>query len=171
MTRYRIVPEQSKVWIDARSNVHPIRSSMDGLEGYVELTMEDAGTVDLSAPPAGTVSLPVTRLSSGNRFEDRELHKRLAARRFPTIKGVLTAIERADGEGRYHVSGNVAFRGVIRPCRDEMTVTVVDPHTLRFDGESTFDIRDFGMEPPRILMLKVEPDVVVRVDIVAEIER
>jgi hypothetical protein len=27
------------------------------------------------------------------------------------------------------------------------------------------------MEPPRILMFKVEPDVVVRVDIVAQMER
>ena len=37
-------------------------------------------------------------------------------------------------------------------------------------GESTFDIRDFGMEPPRILMLKVQPEVGVRVEIVAERE-
>ena len=28
-----------------------------------------------------------------------------------------------------------------------------------------FDIREFGMEPPRILMLKVEPEVTVRVEI------
>jgi polyisoprenoid-binding protein YceI len=143
---------------------------MDGLEGYIELTIEDEGGVDLSVAPTGTVSLPVTRLSSGSRFEDRELHKRLAVRRYPTIRGVLTAMEPADGEGRYRVSGDVAFRGVTRACRDEMTVTVVDGRTLRLDGESTFDIRDFGMEPPRILMLKVEPDVVVRVDIVAETE-
>ena len=37
-------------------------------------------------------------------------------------------------------------------------------------GESTFDIRDFGMEPPRILLLKVQPDVHVRVEIHAEKE-
>ena len=35
-------------------------------------------------------------------------------------------------------------------------------------GESTFDVRDFGMEPPRILMLKVQPDVVVAVEIIAQ---
>jgi polyisoprenoid-binding protein YceI len=169
--RYRIVPEHSTVWIDARSNVHPIHSSMDGLEGYIELAIEDGGRVDLSVAPRGTVSLPVSRLSSGNRFEDRELQKRLSAKLFPTIKGVLTAMEPAGDEGRYRVSGDVAFRGVTRACRDEMTVTVVDELTLRLDGRSTFDIRDFGMEPPRFLMLKVEPDVVVRVDIVAETER
>ena len=48
-----------------------------------------------------------------------------------------------------------------------MTIEVVDDRTIRLEGQSRFDIRDFGMEPPRILMLRVEPDVVVRVDIVA----
>jgi hypothetical protein len=35
-------------------------------------------------------------------------------------------------------------------------------------GEHTFDIRDFGMDPPKILMFRVEPEVNVRVEIVAE---
>jgi hypothetical protein len=41
---------------------------------------------------------------------------------------------------------------------------------LRLEGRSTFDIRDFGMDPPRILMLRVHPEVAVRVEIVAERE-
>ena len=48
-----------------------------------------------------------------------------------------------------------------------MTITRVDDHTLHLDGRSTFDIRDFGMEPPRILTLRVHPEVVVTVSIVA----
>jgi hypothetical protein len=39
---------------------------------------------------------------------------------------------------------------------------------IRLTGRSSFDVRDFGMEPPRILMLKVEPQVEVKVEIVAE---
>ena len=45
-----------------------------------------------------------------------------------------------------------------------------NPRTLAIRGEHGFDIRDFGMEPPRILMLRVEPDVSVRVEIIAEKE-
>jgi hypothetical protein len=33
-----------------------------------------------------------------------------------------------------------------------------------------FDVRDFGMEPPRMLFLRVEPEVAVRVEIIAERE-
>jgi hypothetical protein len=36
------------------------------------------------------------------------------------------------------------------------------------EGESTFDVRDFGMEPPKILMLRVHPEVNVRVQIFAQ---
>ena len=46
----------------------------------------------------------------------------------------------------------------------------LDEQTLQLDGQATFDIRDFGMEPPRILMFKVRPEVDVRVEVVARKE-
>ncbi|MGH9115206.1 MAG: hypothetical protein ACRDWW_05185, partial [Acidimicrobiales bacterium] len=89
MARYRIVPERSRVWIDARSSVHPIHSSTDGLDGHVELELDEHGRVDASVKAAARVSLPVARLSSGNALEDRELRKRIDAKRFPVIDGLL----------------------------------------------------------------------------------
>ncbi len=167
MARYRIDPERSTVSIDARSSLHPIHTTTNGLEGYVDLELEPDGAVDLTAKPAAQLSLPVTRLSSGNPMEDRELQKRIDARRYPTINGVLGRIERAGSNGSYRVSGEVTFRGVSRPHEDEMTIHAVDDHTIELAGTSRFDIREFGMEPPRILMLRVEPAVDIRVDIVA----
>jgi polyisoprenoid-binding protein YceI len=167
MARYRILSERSHVWFDARSSLHPIHSGTDGLEGYVELDFEPGGVVDLSAHPSGRLTLPVSRLSSGSRMEDRELQRRIEARRYPTIEGVLDKMERSDGDGRYDVSGEVTFRGVSRKVKDEMTVAALDDETVQLAGRSRFDIRDFGMEPPRMLMLKVEPEVDVRVEIVA----
>lgn len=170
MPRYRIVPERSRVWIDGRSSLHPIRSTTDGLCGFIELEGDGDGAF---APPmacAGRLSLPVERLSSGNALEDRELHRRIDTRRYPRIEGVLTGMERIDGTGRYRVSGDLQFRGVSQSCQDEMTIEAIDDLTIRLEGSSNFDIRDFGMEAPRILMLKVEPDVAVRVEILAERE-
>ena len=167
MARYVIAPERSHVWIDARSNVHPIHSSTDGLEGFVDLALSPEGEVDLSAPMSGKLSLTVDRLSSGNRMEDRELQKRIDARRFPTIAGVLDTIEKSDDDGRYRVGGDITFRGVSRHHEDLMKIGSVDDQTIQLDGRSSFDIRDYGMEPPRMLMLKVEPVVDVRVEIFA----
>jgi polyisoprenoid-binding protein YceI len=166
MARYTFVPERSKVWIDARSNVHPIHSAMEGLEGYVDLDLSGQ-TVDLSNPPTGHISFSVERLSSGNRMQDRELKKRIDARRFPVIEGELGQVS-ADGEvGAYRVRGDVIFRGVTRPHEDDLRITPLDERTIRLEGSSSFDIREFGMEPPRVLMLKVEPEVEVRIEVVA----
>ena len=168
MPRFRIVPERSHVTIDARSSVHPIHSRTDGLEGYVELSLVD-GRVDSTQAHAGHLSLPVDRLRSGNPLEDRELRRRIDARRFPTIDGELAGV-RLVSDDRYLVSGDVTFRGVTRTVEEEMTVEVLDESTLQLAGRATFDVRDFGMEPPRILMLRVYPEVDVAVEIVAERE-
>jgi polyisoprenoid-binding protein YceI len=81
---------------------------------------------------------------------------------------VLTAVVPVADEGRFLVQGDLTFRGVTRSVEDSMTLTAVDERTIRLAGESTFDIRDFGMEPPRILMLRVAPHVKVRVEVFAE---
>jgi polyisoprenoid-binding protein YceI len=170
LARYEIVPERSQVWIEASSNVHPIHTRTDGLEGFVDLDVEDGGRVNLAVAPKGRLSLPVTRLSSGNAWEDREMQRRIDGRRFRTIDGQLTAMRATGSVGRYLVRGEVTFRGVTNAYEDEMTVAQLDERTLQMDGRTTFDIRDFGMEPPRLLMLMVHPQVEVRVAIVARKE-
>ncbi len=167
MTRFRIAPERSHVWIDARSNVHPIHSSTDGLEGHIDLQLSADGNVEPGTEATGKLSLSVDRLSSGNRLEDRELQRRIDARRFPTIDGVLGKIEKSDDNGSYRVSGDISFRGVSCHHEDMMTIKSIDDQTLQLGGSSRFDIREFGMEPPRVLLLKVEPEVDVRVEIFA----
>jgi polyisoprenoid-binding protein YceI len=167
VARYRIDPERSRVWIDARSTLHPIHSSTNGLEGYLEVDFAPDGGVDTAGKPAGKLSLPVVKLSSGNRMEDREMLRRIDSRRYPTIDGVLGQVERLGDDSRYQVSGQITFRGVARPHRDEMTIQAADERTVELEGGSRFDIREFGMEPPRMMMLKVEPEVDVRVSIVA----
>jgi hypothetical protein len=169
VARYRIVPGRSRVWIEARSSLHPIRTETDGLEGWLELELGDEG-LDLAVAPAAHLELPVVRLSSGNPLEDRELRRRIDARRFPTIAGDLTVMEETDRAGRYWVAGELTFKGVTRSYEDEMTLERLNGAMVVLAGERRFDVRDFGLEPPRILLLKVDPVVTVKVAIVAEEE-
>jgi len=167
MTRYQIAPERSQVWIDARSSVHPIHARTAGLEGFVDVTIDEKGRVDLSEPATARLSLPVTRLKAGNPLEDRELKRRILAREFPSITGELHELASGeDGDASYTVTGVVCFRGETQTYTHSMDIRA-EGDTLRLSGEAVFDVRDFGMEPPRILMLKVEPEVTVRVEIVA----
>jgi polyisoprenoid-binding protein YceI len=167
VARYVIDPARSRVWIDARSNVHPIHSSAEGLEGFVDFDADRDGQV--GAHPAGRLSFPVRQLSSGNPLERRELQRRIEARHYPTIEGVLRAMDALD-DGSLLMRGDLSFRGVTRSVDGKMAMSAVDDRTIRLEGASKFNIRDFGMEPPRILMLRVEPEVNVRVEIVAERE-
>ncbi len=164
--RYRILTNRSRVWIEARSNVHPIHTEATGLDGWLDLEFTDG--VDLDGPLVGHLEFPVENLKSGNGFEDRELRRRIDSRKYPNIIGDLTSMQRADGSSQYIVGGDLTFRGITRSYQDTMTVDRGEDGTLTLAGRSTFDIRDFGMDPPRILMLKVQPEVSVRVEIVAE---
>ena len=154
VTRFLILPTRSTVSIHARSTLHAIDTKTDGLEGWVE--------VDDGAVVGGHLELAVERLRSGNPLEDRELRRRIDARRHPTISGDVTG----SGPGA-QVTGTVTFMGVSRSYVNELHV-LGEGDEVRIDGEATFDVREFGLQPPRILVLQVEPEVTVRIDVVAQ---
>jgi hypothetical protein len=171
VVKFVIDSDRSKVWISARSSLHPIHAETAGLEGWFEADLLGGRRLNLTVSPRARLDLPVGMLSSGNPLYDREMRRRVDARAFPMITGELTTIKEASGKGRYTVGGDLTFRGVTRSFEDEMTLSMPNKHTLCLDGERVFDIRDFGMEPPRILTLRVHPEVTVRVSIVASDNR
>jgi polyisoprenoid-binding protein YceI len=167
MARYRISPERSRVWVDTRTSLHPIHGQATGLEGTIEVEVSD-GRLDLSTPPRARVALPLERLTSGNPLYDGELRRRVDVRRYPTIEGEVREVREA-GPGRYRVRGDLTFHGTTRTVEGEVSLSV-DGSRLEIQGERSFNVEEFGVKAPRILMLRVYPDVNVRVRMVAERE-
>jgi polyisoprenoid-binding protein YceI len=166
MPQFRIIPERSRVWIEATSSVHPIHGESEGLSGSITVDVDGDG-LDLSSSPAISVELPVERLKSGNRLEDAEMMRRIDARRYPTIRGVVRDMKSQGVDGQYVVTGDLTFHGVTQSVEGEVKVSRPDDNTLVIEGEHTFDIRDFKVEPPKILMLRVHPEVKVRIRVEA----
>jgi polyisoprenoid-binding protein YceI len=166
MPVYQIVSSRSQVWIEATTSVHPIHGKAGGLTGAIDAEVAD-GTASLTKPPQLSFELPIKAVKSGNPMYDGELLRRVDAQRFPTITGNATELTELDS-GRYGLRGDLTFHGVTRAVEGEVKVQAQDEKTLVLEGQQTFDIRDFGIKPPKILMLKVNPDVAVRVRIVAE---
>ncbi|GIG56282.1 hypothetical protein Lfu02_06540 [Longispora fulva] len=164
MATFRILPDRSRVWIDARTSVHPIHGEADGVTGALDLEV-DGGTVLLEPRPTGRLRLAVGRLRSGNRLYDGELLRRVDARRYPEITAEVREVTAT--AGGYRVRGDLTFHGVTRTVDGEVLVVFPDPDTVEITGERAFDVRDFGIDPPRILMLRVHPDVTVRVRLLA----
>jgi polyisoprenoid-binding protein YceI len=167
MTRFAIDPARSTVWIEARSSLHPIHGEATGLGGYLEVGLAD-GRLDLSAPAEMHIELPVEELRSGNALQDRELLRRVDAGRYRKITGDARKVQEADGDGRYRVSGDVSFHGATRTIDGDVRVSAPDDRTLVVEGEQMFDIRDFDLKPPKVLMFRVEPEVRVRIQVTAE---
>ena len=51
-----------------------------------------------------------------------------------------------------------------------MTIDVGDRSRIEMRGDYVFDIREFGMKPPSMLMLKVYPEVAVRVALYGDVQ-
>lgn len=157
MARYSLDPERSHLTAEARSTLHPIRADTDGIEGFVDAAIGPDG-LDLGAPVASTVELAIAHLRTGVALVDREIERRLDLGRHPRVRGEVRAVERI-GPGAYRVRGDLTFHGVTRTVEGTATVRVVDDRTLAIEGALVFDMRAFGLEPPRLLLLRVQPDV------------
>ena len=165
-THWRIVPEKSYVWIDGASTLHPIRATAAGLTGTFELGIDDAGAVSDSAV-GGHIEIAVDRLASGNVLVDRETRRRIDARRHPTITGDIdhgTVVDASTLE----IEGTIAFRGERVVVAGELDLREVTSSRLVLVGAAIFDVRWWGLEPPKLGPLKVDPDVQVTIEVTLE---
>jgi polyisoprenoid-binding protein YceI len=169
MARYRLVPERSTIRAEARSSIHPITVETTGLEGFLEMTIVD-GHLDTNAPVSGSVELDASLLKTGNGLYDRELEKKLEMRKYPRVRGRVISVKSLDSGTTYRVQGELSLRGQTSQVQGDVQMRIIDATTVEFQGEQTIDIRNFGLEPPKFLMLKVYPDVKVRGLVIAQLE-
>lgn len=168
--RFTLDPVRSCIWVDARSSLHPITTQTRGLHGWVELSLQPDGTVDLLQPVEGNLEVAVDRFSSGNQLYDRELKRRIDARRHPLILGTIIGVSNTETADSYRVAGDLSFHGETRSFEHDMTIEVTDRSSIALRGERVFDIREFRMKPPSMLMLKVYPEVAVRVELYGTVD-
>ncbi len=164
LTRYTLDSVRSCVWVSGRSSLHPINTETRGITGWFEAAPRADGSLDLDQRVSGELELAVERLTSGNQLYDRELRRRVDARRYPTISGRLTRIVRQGPHPGYLVTGEIAFHGKTRTFEHDMQIELTH-EGIALTGEDVFDIREFGMKPPSMLMVRVYPEISVRVEL------
>jgi DNA-binding PadR family transcriptional regulator len=167
--RFLLVPERSVVLVEVRSTVGPISFGALGVDGWVEADLADGG-IRSGTRPAARVEIAVDRLRSGNRVYDAELLRRISARRFPHAALDLRDCVPSGSENRYRLSGELTFHGATRQVEGTVTVDVASDRRLVITGEQVFDIRDFDVPSPTVMMLRIYPDVRVRLHVEADLE-
>jgi polyisoprenoid-binding protein YceI len=155
-----VVAADSAVLVEARSSVGPITFGTMTVSGQIDSALH-GGTVDTRLPTAATLAVPVASLRSGNPLYEAEVRSRLDARRFPEITAVLHTIT-ALGPGRFAVTGAVTIQGTSRELSGGLELTLAEDGTALVTGSQTIDMRDFAIDLPTVLMLKIYPDVTVR---------
>ena len=153
--------------IEARSNVGPIAFGSTDLEGYIELTVDERA-IDVDVAPTARLAVPLGSLRSGNALYDAELLRRIDARTFPETVVELAAAARIGSTDRYQVTGDLTFHGITKQLSGTVAATLTNDGRIAIVGEHVFDIRDFDVAAPTVLMLRIYPDVRVQLQLEAE---
>lgn len=126
------------------------------------------GRIDAGHPAAAHLELLVSRLTSGNSAYDSELRRQINARRFPTSYLDLHDVAPLDPpSSSFEVRGEITLRGVAVPATGVVVAELPEPELLVVSGEETVDISDFGIPPPTLFMIKIDPEVKVRLHLEA----
>lgn len=168
-SRFRLLPDRSVVLIEVRSTVGPISFGALGVTGWVEADL-DNGAIRTNTQPSARVEIAMDGLRSGNSVYDAELLRRISARRFPLATIDLRECVASGSGNRYRLAGELTFHGVTRPAEGTVHVEVISERQLVITGEQIFDIRDFDVPSPTMLMLRIYPDVRVHLHVEAELE-
>ncbi|MGH7687047.1 MAG: YceI family protein [Candidatus Dormibacteria bacterium] len=168
MPRFSVDTRRSTVDIGLRVNLHPSHITATGVRGTIECELDDHGRPDLERPYSAELTLPVDAISSGIGLQDREMRRRMGASRYPVITArVVHGEPGADGDGSFRATAKLTIHGQTREVTGEVRFSLSDS-TVQADAQAVINIKDFGIDPPRLIVLRVEPDVDVRAHIVAE---
>jgi polyisoprenoid-binding protein YceI len=157
---FLLMPQESALLVEARSSAGPITFGSMTLDGRAEFAMS-GNDLDSAVPISARLEIPVDALVSGNSLYDAEIRRRLDSRRFPLIVVQLHAA-RSRGGGRFVVEGDLTIHGTSRRLTGTVGLVLQDENTLVASGSEVVDIRDFDIELPTVLMLKIYPDVSVQ---------
>ena len=72
----------------------------------------------------------------------------------------MTALDR--DSSTFHVSGEVTLRGVTVPADGVVVAELPERRLMIVSGEETLNISDFGIPPPSLFMIKIDPEVKLR---------
>jgi len=153
------------VLVEARSNVGAVSFGSTELNGVIEAVRAGDG-IDTDSRPCAHLTVPLASLTSGNALYDAELQQRLAVQRFPVVTIELDEA-RAVGGSHYRVSGRVTLHGVTATLSGGVTLSFPEPDAVLITGEQVVDIRDFEIDLPSVLMLRIYPDVKVSLHLMA----
>jgi polyisoprenoid-binding protein YceI len=165
MTSFSVVSHRSRVAVEVLSTLQRLELTTEQLTGEFQGEFRD-GRI---APGAvAWLSLPTMSLESGNWLIDRDVRSMFEARKFPEIGGELIEIKSTEEGDDYGLRGNLSLHGVTREVAGRATVVEIGENHVVFEGSMRLDYTLFNLAPPKLLMLRVQPEVTISGCVYAE---
>jgi len=156
--RWTIDAATGSVTFVAASSIHPIRTRGNA-SGWFEGVFDASGFIENSTM-RGYLEVPLSGLSSGNPLIDNEMRRRVDTANHPLIVCAIETTEDID-ENTATITGTIGFLDVEVLVEGELEL-LAGP---RIVGVGEFDVRWWGLEPPKLFMMRVDPIVTVEIDL------
>ncbi|GAB4223446.1 MAG: hypothetical protein Kow0062_23610 [Acidobacteriota bacterium] len=165
---YRVVPGTSHVRFDASSTLHGFDGESDKVRGEVRFVP--------AAPergPQAWVEVEAGSLDTGIGARNRKMWRVLETDTHRTIRFELARVsdvkvDAGTGTIRARAGGTMTIRGQQRPFALDVVLEPTDGGGWRVTGSAPLDMTHYGIKPPRVMFMKVAPEVTVHVELVLE---
>ena len=160
MARY-IIGKGSQLSVKARSNVHDTVTVWNNVTGTLTADVETLSTG--SATASATVDM--TEFDAGDWLKNRKLRKDYEMDAHPRATFELTGLTNVVRNGP---AFSAVATGVLSWRGKQLTVTIAGKGTMtatNFDATGSFelDIRTLGLQAPKVLMFKVQDQMLVEI--------
>lgn len=166
MVRFDLVPGACEVFVRARTNVNTVTMATTDVVGHLDADTTPAGVFLAITVPWCRIELPVASLHSSNPLYDWEGRRHFDADRYPLIAAELVRAIPA-GAGRHAVTWRLTFHGTARDLDCTLVARAIDEDSILVEGESGFDVRDWGVQPGGLLAIRVHPEASFAVHLLA----
>lgn len=170
-----IVTDESKLWIEGRSNVNEFQCFANQYRSDIETT----GTIDTLADTGLDVEIDifVRSFDCGRSRMNRDLQNALRVRdheaiRFKYIDTENVVYNTGDDTYTLTIKGILIVAGTERTVQFDLDGRLVDNNIIKATGSTTLEMTSFNIEPPTALMglIKVDGTLVVHFDLTAKFE-
>lgn len=171
--------EESKLWIEGRSNVNEFECEANTYSGEATIYDEEEDESEFAQNVQDRLSLQVDirvdGFECGKNKMNRDLQDALKSDNFPEITFLFDSAEllempkHPDDPFLVDVKGSLTVAGETRDIHFETRAYYLDVDKVRAIGNTTIRMSDFNVEPPTALLglIKADDELTVKFDLIA----
>lgn len=153
----------SRMWVDGTSTLHDWTVDVETVNGRVVAEGRTVTSVELE--------VPVASMKSGKGGMDDKMYGALDIKRHPVIRVsghdiVFTEEASQPGRAMAEAGLDVTIHGTTQTVQVTITQALIDDE-IRYTGQVTFRMSEFGVDPPQALMgtVRAGDEITLRFDV------